>query len=96
MNEKITREEVRHVAKLSRLDLNEEEEKHFTDQLNQLLVYMEKLNELNTSDIPPTTHAAQLENVFRTDEVKPSLDRERALKNAPQSDGASFLVPRVI
>lgn len=95
MSEKITREEVRHVAQLSRLDLDEHEETLFTEHMNQLLVYMEKLNELDTTDIPPTTHAAQLQNVFRTDEVRPSLDREKVLENAPQSDNVSFIVPKV-
>jgi aspartyl-tRNA(Asn)/glutamyl-tRNA(Gln) amidotransferase subunit C len=96
MSEKITREEVRHVARLGRLDLDEQEEKHFTEQLNQILSYMEKLNELDTSDIPPMTHAVPLHNVYRPDEVRPSLNRERALDNAPQSDEVNFVVPKVI
>jgi aspartyl-tRNA(Asn)/glutamyl-tRNA(Gln) amidotransferase subunit C len=96
MKEKISREEVRHVATLARLELTEEEEKRMTEQMNDILTYMDKLNELDTLDIPPTTHATQLENVFRADEVTESLDRELALANAPQSDGVHFLVPKII
>jgi aspartyl-tRNA(Asn)/glutamyl-tRNA(Gln) amidotransferase subunit C len=96
MKEKISREEVRHVATLARLELTEGEEKRMTEQMNDILTYMDKLNELDTRNIPPATHATQLENVFRPDEVRESLDRERALANAPQSDGVHFVVPKVI
>ncbi len=96
MLEKITREEVRHVAMLARLDLTETEELRMTDQLNQILSYMEKLNELDTAEIPATTHAIQLQNVFRPDKVVDSLQREKTLMNAPETDGASFVVPKVI
>lgn len=96
MNEKITREEVRHVAKLARLELSESEEDRMTGQMNQILGYMEKLNELETGTIPATTHAAQLQNIFRPDRVQPSLDRQEALSNAPETDGVNFLVPKVI
>ena len=96
MNEKITREEVRHVAQLARLELSDQEETQMTEQMNQVLTYMDKLNELDTSKIPHTTHAIQLQNVFRQDEVQPSLDRKLVLANAPQTDGVSFIVPKVI
>ena len=95
MREKISREEVRHVAKLARLELLEKEERLMTEQMNNILTYMDKLNELDTSRVEPTTHAIQLQNVFRQDEVEPSLERDEALQNAPQSDGASFVVPKV-
>lgn len=94
--EKITLEEVRHVAELARLSLSAEEESAMTRHLNMILEYMDKLNEVDTSQVPPTTHAIEQENVFRPDEVQRSLDRDRALSNAPQSDGANFVVPRVI
>jgi len=96
VGEKISREEVRHVAALARLDLSEGEESRMTEQMNQILSYMEKLNELDTASVPATTHAIELKNVFREDETVESLERELALKNAPQSDGASFVVPKVI
>ncbi|MCK8600392.1 Asp-tRNA(Asn)/Glu-tRNA(Gln) amidotransferase subunit GatC [Desulfoferrobacter suflitae] len=95
MREKITRSEIRHVAKLARLELQEEEERLMTDQMNNILSYMDKLNELDTSAVAPTTHAIRLQNVFRKDQVEPSLEREEVLANAPQSDGASFVVPKV-
>lgn len=95
MREKISRKEVRHVAQLARLELLEEEEEVMTGQINDILTYMDKLNELDTSTVPPTTHAIQLQNVFRPDRVAPSLNREEALANAPQNDGASFVVPKV-
>lgn len=95
MREKITRSEVQHVAKLARLALTEDEEGLMTDQINDILSYMDKLNELDTGGVEPTTHAIQLQNVFRADQVEPSLDRREALNNAPQSDGVSFVVPKV-
>lgn len=96
MEEKISREEVRHVAKLARLDLSEQEEVRMTGQMNDILSYMEKLNKLDTANVPAMSHAIQLRNVFRPDEVQPSLDRGDALANAPETDGVSFIVPKVI
>lgn len=96
MSEKISREEVRHVANLARLDLPDAEEARMTEQMNSILGYMDKLNELDTAEVPATTHAIELQNVFRADETVPSLDRELALSNAPQNDGVSFIVPKVI
>jgi aspartyl-tRNA(Asn)/glutamyl-tRNA(Gln) amidotransferase subunit C len=96
MKEKISRDEVNHVAKLARLELTEREEVRMTEQMNQILSYMDTLNELNTEGIPAATHAIQLQNVFRADEVQPSLEREGTLANAPETDGVSFVVPKVI
>lgn len=96
MTTKISREEVRHVATLARLELTETEELRMTDQMNDILSYVDKLNELDTAEIPATTHAIPRENVFRPDRVTSASDREGALANAPQSDGASFIVPKVL
>jgi aspartyl-tRNA(Asn)/glutamyl-tRNA(Gln) amidotransferase subunit C len=96
MREKISRQEVRHVANLARLDLSDAEEARMTEQMNNILGYMDKLNELDTAAVPATTHAIQLQNVFRQDEATPSLDRKLALANAPQSDGVNFVVPKII
>ena len=96
MKEKISRKEVRHVADLARLELADHEEALMTEQMNQILGYMDKLNELDTTNIPATTHAIQLQNVFRPDVENESLEREHALANAPESDGVSFIVPKVI
>jgi aspartyl-tRNA(Asn)/glutamyl-tRNA(Gln) amidotransferase subunit C len=96
MGEKITREEVRHVARLARLELSETDEVALTGQMNDILSYMDTLNRLDTSEVPPTTHAIQLLNVFRADEIQPSLDRALSLANAPETDRVSFVVPKVI
>jgi aspartyl-tRNA(Asn)/glutamyl-tRNA(Gln) amidotransferase subunit C len=96
MQSKITREEVRHVAHLARLDLSEAEEAVMTEQMNSLLQYMETLNTVDTSNVEPTTHAIQNRNVFRPDRVLGSLHREAALANAPEKDQTCFVVPKVI
>ncbi len=96
MNEKISKEGVRHVAKLARLELSDSEEDRMTGQMNQILGYMDKLNELDTEGISPMTHAIQVENVHRPDCVSPSLERQDALANSPETDGCNFVVPKVI
>lgn len=94
--EKITKKEVEHVARLARLGLNEEEKEVFTKQLNAILAYMEKLNELDTKDIEPTSHVLPIQNVFKEDEVKESLLREKALANAPDRTEEFYRVPKII
>ncbi|MGD0398761.1 MAG: Asp-tRNA(Asn)/Glu-tRNA(Gln) amidotransferase subunit GatC [Syntrophobacteraceae bacterium] len=96
MDAKITGQEVRHVALLARLELSDTEEQRMTGQINSILEYMDKLNELDTKDVPPTTHAIQLQNVFRPDLVQRSLERTESLANAPGTDGVNFVVPKVI
>lgn len=91
----ITKEQVMHVAALSRLQLSDEESEQFTIQLNQILEYAEKLNELDTEQIEPTSHVYPISNVMREDEVRPSLPRERALSNAPDQEDGMFQVPAV-
>lgn len=93
---KISPEEVKHVADLARLEMTPEEVESMTRQLDGILSYVAKLNELDTEGVAPTTHAISIVNVFREDQVKPSLDREDVLANAAQQDGASFVVPKVI
>lgn len=93
---KITPEEISHVADLARLHLSSEEVEAMAGQLGDILSYVAKLNELDTEGIPPMTHAISIVNAFREDEVKPSLDREKALANGPQQDGEAFVVPRII
>ncbi len=96
MDSKITRNEVRHVALLARLELSQSEEELMTGQMNTILEYMGKLNELDTKEVEATTHAIELRNVFREDRVVPSLDRKDSLANAPGADGVNFVVPRVL
>lgn len=91
----ITREQVLHVAELARLQLSPEESEQFTIQLNQILEYAEKLNELDTEQVEPTSHVIPISNVMREDEVKPSLPREKALANAPSQEDGMFHVPAV-
>ncbi|KMY66071.1 glutamyl-tRNA amidotransferase [Desulfocarbo indianensis] len=93
---KITRQEVAHVAQLARLRLSEGQMERLTGQLNDILASMEKLNQLDTAGVASTNHALELTGALREDEVRPSLERERVLANAPDSNGESFVVPRVI
>lgn len=93
---KITRKEVEYVAHLARLKLSEEEAENFTSQLDQILTYFEKLNELDTKDIEPTAHCIPMVNAFREDEVKQSLPVEDSLANAPAKEGNFFKVPKII
>ncbi|MGZ3592313.1 MAG: Asp-tRNA(Asn)/Glu-tRNA(Gln) amidotransferase subunit GatC [Syntrophales bacterium] len=93
---KITREEVEYVAHLARLDFSEEEKVKFTSQLNDILLYMDKLNEADTAGIEPVSHAIALQNAFRDDTVKDSLSHELSLSNAPEVRGPFFRVPKVI
>ena len=96
MSEHISKEQLRHVALLSRLEFSDPQLEKFGADINGILGYFEKLNELDTSEIPPTSHALKTENIFREDEVRPSLEIEDALKNAPQREGNFFKVPKII
>ena len=87
---------VRHVAHLARLEISDEEVRRYADQLSAVLGYVDQLNELDTTDVPPTTHAVPLSNVFRDDAVRSSLGPERALSNAPQQQDGFFRVPKVL
>ena len=93
---KITRYEVEHVANLAKLNLNEEELERMTGQLDTILSYVAKLDELDTKDVVPTTHAFSINNAFREDEIQESLPRDKALMNAPKDNGESFVVPKII
>jgi len=92
----VTLKDVEHIAKLARLNFSEDELKEFTGDMNKILEYMEKLNELDTENVEPLSHPVEQINVFREDELKESVDREEALKNAPKSDEEFFKVPKVI
>ena len=93
---KITKEEVEYVAHLARLDFSEAEKVKFTSQLNNILMYMDKLNEVDTTGIEPMSHAIALQNAFRDDAVEESLGLELSLSNAPEARGPFFRVPKVI
>lgn len=93
---KITREQVEHVAVLARLELTEEEKETFTGQMDAILAYVDKLDEVNTDGIVPTSHAVPMENAFREDVVRPSIGTDNALGNAPDRVESFFRVPKVI
>ncbi len=93
---KITRNEVEHVANLAKLNLSEEELARMTGQLDTILSYVAKLDELDTKDVVPTTHAFSINNAFREDEMQESIPRDKALQNAPKDNGESFVVPKII
>jgi len=92
----VTKKDVEYIANLASLKFDETELENFTHQLNDILSYMEKLNELDTENIEPLSHTVENTNVFREDIVKPSIDRELALKNAPDKTDEFFVVPKVI
>lgn len=92
----ITVKEVEHVAKLANLNLSEEELATFPGQLDRILGYAAKLDELDTEGVVPTTHAFSNKNAFREDETKASLERQEALANGPNENGEAFVVPRII
>ena len=93
---KITKEEVEHVALLARLKFSEKEKEPFTTQLNIILEYMDKLQELDTTKVEPTFHAVAQKNVFREDDVRASLPKELSLSNAPDGERGFFRVPKII
>ena len=93
---KITREEVENVARLARLELAGEEVERMTSQLDTILSYVAKLDELDTTNVAVTTHTQSVTNAFREDEVRESLPREKALANAPKQNGEAFVVPKII
>lgn len=92
----VTKKEVEKIAELARLKFSEEELENFTPQMNEILSYMDKLNELDTENVNPLSHPVEQTNVFREDELKPSIPTEDALKNAPSKDEHHFKVPKVI
>lgn len=88
--------DVKYVANLARIQLTQAEEKKFGDQLKNVLGYIEKLRELDVSNVEPTAHAVPLTNVMRKDDVRPSLLHEEALRNAPEKANGLFLVPKIV
>ena len=89
----IDRDQVLHVARLARLRLTDDEIERMTGELSSILDHIEKIGQLELDDVAPTSHVTDLENVLRPDEPRPSLPRERALAEAPDTDGEGFRVP---
>src|SRR3989339_342066 len=96
MDKKIDTTEVKKVAKLARLDLSEDEIVEFSQQLNAVIEYVETMNQLDTEGVEPLAHCLPVHNVFREDEIKPSLGTDAVLKNAPQHDDGFFKVPKIL
>lgn len=92
----VSLEDVRYIARLARLRFSDEDERRMAEQMSQILEYMEKLNELDTTAVPPMSHVLDLTNVFREDVAAPRISREEALRNAPDADDAYFRAPKVI
>lgn len=92
----ISRDEVQHVAQLARLEFSEDDEEQMAEELSQMLDYVDKLNELDTSGVPPMSHVLDVTNVFREDDIESRIDQEQALEPAPEQEGGYFQVPKVV
>lgn len=92
----LNKDDVRYIAGLARIHVSSEELDGFTKNLENIISYVDQLNELDVSSVEPTSHVLHLKNVYRTDEVKPSLSQQEALKFSIESYQGSFKVPRVI
>ena len=92
----ITRDDVAHLARLARLALDDDEIDRFGPQLDVILGAVSRISELDTADVPPTSHALSLTNVTRPDEVRPGLTQSQALAMAPAAEDGRFRVPRIL
>ncbi len=93
---RITKELILHIAELAHLKLRDDEIEKMHQDLNQILEYVDKLNEINTEEIEPLTHPLPVINVLREDKLQVSIEREEALRNAPDATEEFFKVPKVI
>lgn len=92
----VTKKDVEEIAGLAKLKFNNEELQNFTVQMNEILTYMDKLNELDTENVKPLSHPVEQVNIFREDKLKKSVSTEEALKNSPDKTDQHFKVPKVI
>jgi aspartyl-tRNA(Asn)/glutamyl-tRNA(Gln) amidotransferase subunit C len=92
----ISRADVEKVALLARLRLSDDEQTSLTNELSQIVTYVDQLAEVDTEGVEPMAHAVEVHNVFAEDEVRPSLPREQALANAPSHNKQAYLVPPVL
>jgi aspartyl-tRNA(Asn)/glutamyl-tRNA(Gln) amidotransferase subunit C len=88
--------DIKYVAHLARLALTPDEEKKLTDQLGNIIGYIEKLRELDVAGVEPTAHAVPMVNVTRPDAIRPSLPHDDALRNAPARANGLFIVPKIV
>jgi len=92
----VTKKDIEKIAELSMLEFTDSELESYTKEMNKILNYVEKLNELDTKSVKPLSHPIENENVFRDDKLKKSVSQEEALKNAPDRTTEHFKVPKVI
>jgi aspartyl-tRNA(Asn)/glutamyl-tRNA(Gln) amidotransferase subunit C len=88
--------DVKYVAHLARIALTPDEEKKLAEQLGGILGYIEKLKELDVTNVEPTAHAVPMINVIRADEIRQSLPHDEALRNAPRQANGLFIVPKIV
>jgi len=93
---KITKEQVEHVAHLARLSLTEEEKISMTKDMEMILAFADQINEFKVEDVNATAHVIPINNVFREDNMKPSMDRDKLLANAPSIENGCISVPKVV
>ncbi len=93
---KVTRETIQHVADLARLNITEAEMDKLTFEMEDIISYVDKLNELDTKDVRPMEHVIPIQNVLREDRVTGSFDREKLLKSAPSQENGCYKVPKVV
>ena len=91
----ITKDDVRHVAKLARLELTEEETEKYSKQLGDILKYVEQMNEVDTSNVEPLSHVVDFNNVMREDEIHYDCSKEELMMNAPEEENGFFKVPKI-
>jgi aspartyl-tRNA(Asn)/glutamyl-tRNA(Gln) amidotransferase subunit C len=96
INVKITKEQVEHVANLARLNLTEEEKEQMTTDMEVIIEFANRINEINIDNTNPTAHIIPINNVFREDTVNPSFSRDELLSNAPNKENGCFSVPRIV
>jgi aspartyl-tRNA(Asn)/glutamyl-tRNA(Gln) amidotransferase subunit C len=96
MSENTGKFDISYVAHLARLELSDEEKQQFSTQLKDILAYVDKLGELDVAGVEPTAHAVPLTNVLRADVARPSIAREKILRNAPQQAQELFIMPKIV
>ena len=92
----LSKKDIEYTSTLAHVQLSEEEKTLYLGQLESILKYIEKLNELDTTNVLPMDHVLDLENVFRKDEIKPNVNRDQVLDQAPKQQDGFFMVPPVI
>lgn len=93
---KITRDDIIHVANLARIEMDEDSIEKFAVQIDEILRYVETLNNVDTKGVPPTSHAIFLTNAFRDDDKRRDFIRDSLLENAPEKENGNFVVPKVV